>query len=83
MALLADLTPDSRMGRAMGTNNVLGDLGGGLGPVVTLPLVETTGFTPIYVACAVVPLVAGAVLLASIHRHTGSIHPTTDRAVDD
>ncbi len=32
MALLADLTPDERMGRAVGTNNVLGDVGGGLGP---------------------------------------------------
>jgi len=65
MALLADLTPDERMGRAMGTNNVLGDFGGGLGPVVTLPLVEHVGFAPIYAACAVVPLVAGVVLLGS------------------
>ncbi|MFC6729992.1 MFS transporter, partial [Natronoarchaeum mannanilyticum] len=31
MALIADLTPDERMGRAMGTNNVLGDVGGALG----------------------------------------------------
>ncbi|WP_338742093.1 MFS transporter [Haloplanus salilacus] len=70
MALLADLTPDERMGRAMGTNNVLGDFGGGLGPVVTLPLVEHAGFAPIYAACAVVPLVAGAVLLGSLYTET-------------
>jgi sugar phosphate permease len=40
IALLADLTPTERTGRAMGTNNVFGDLGGGLGPVVTLPPVR-------------------------------------------
>jgi MFS family permease len=83
MALLADLTPDERMGRAMGTNNILGDLGGGLGPVVTLPLVDTVGFAPIYVACAVVPLLSGGVLLAGLYVQTGSIRPKTERPADD
>jgi MFS family permease len=83
MALLADLTPDERMGRAMGTNNVLGDLGGGLGPVVTLPLVDTVGFTAIYVACAVVPLIAGAVLLGGLYARTGELRPEADPAADD
>jgi len=75
MALLADLTPDERMGRASGTNNVLGDVGGGLGPMVSLPLIETVGFAPIYAACAVVPLAAGGVLLAGIRRETGTFLP--------
>ena len=75
MALLADLTPDERMGRASGTNNVLGDVGGGLGPMVSLPLIETVGFAPIYAACATVPLVAGAVLLVGVRRETGTFLP--------
>jgi MFS family permease len=77
VALLADVTPDERMGRAMGTNNVLGDVGGALGPVVTLPLVDSLDFSTIYLACAVVPLVAGGVLLVGLYVETGSLDPKT------
>lgn len=77
IALLADLTPDERMGRAMGTNNVLGDIGGGLGPMISLPLVESVGFTPVYTACALVPLLAGGVLLYGVYVQTGSVSPRT------
>lgn len=83
MALLADLTPDERMGRAMGTNNVLGDLGGGLGPMLSLPLVDSVGFTPVYAACAVLPLAAGAVLLGGVYAQTGRIRPATERVPGD
>jgi MFS family permease len=83
MALLADLTPNGRMGRAMGTNNVLGDLGGGLGPLVSLPLVERAGFAPVYLACAVVPLLAGVLLFGSVYSQTGSVVPHTEAARDD
>ena len=75
MALLADLTPDERMGRASGTNNVLGDVGGGLGPMMSLPLIEAVGFTPIYAACAALPLLAGGVLLLGVRRETGTFLP--------
>jgi MFS family permease len=75
MALLADLTPDERMGRASGTNNVLGDVGGGLGPMVSLPLIDAVGFAPVYAACAVMPLVAGVALLAGVRRETGTFLP--------
>jgi len=75
MALLADLTPDERMGRASGTNNVLGDVGGGLGPLVSLPLIEAVGFAPIYAACAALPLLAGCVLLLGVRRETGTFLP--------
>ncbi|MEZ3162716.1 MFS transporter [Halorubrum sp. RMP-47] len=75
MALLADLTPDERMGRASGTNNVLGDVGGGLGPLVSLPLIQAVGFTPIYAACAALPLLAGCVLLLGVRRETGTFLP--------
>jgi len=78
MALLADLTPDERTGRAMGTNNVLGDLGGGLGPLVTLPLVESVGFAPIYAACAAIPLFAGVALVGGLYTETSSIRPKTE-----
>ncbi|NGM68133.1 MFS transporter [Natronolimnobius sp. AArcel1] len=78
IALLADLTPNDRMGRATGTNNVLGDIGGGLGPLVSLPLVETVGFWPIYAVCALLPLLAGAILLAGMKHETGHVFPTTD-----
>lgn len=75
MALLADLMPDERMGRAAGTNNVLGDVGGGLGPMISLPLVEIVGFTPIYIACAFVPMLAGAILLFGLKKETGTMLP--------
>jgi len=78
MALLADLTPTERMGRATGTNNVLGDIGGGLGPMVSLPLVEVVGFWPIYAACAIMPVIAGGVLVAGIYTETGQLSPTTE-----
>ncbi|GAA0526140.1 Predicted arabinose efflux permease, MFS family [Halorubrum aquaticum] len=78
MALLADLTPDERMGRASGTNNVFGDVGGGLGPMVSLPLVESVGFAPVYAACAAVPLAAGIALLVGVRRETGTFVPGRD-----
>mgnify|MGYP000554333266 FL=1 len=83
MALLADLTPGDRMGRAMATNNVFGDLGGGLGPMVSLPLIDVVGFGPVYAACAVVPLLAGAALLAGLYHQTGSVNPRTATPSDD
>lgn len=75
MALLADLTPNERMGRAAGTNNVFGDIGGGLGPMVSLPLVEVVGFGPLYAACALIPLLAGGVLLLGVRAETGTFIP--------
>lgn len=78
MALLADLTPDGRMGRAVGTNNVFGDIGGGLGPMISLPLVSVVGFWPVYVACAVLPLIAGAILLLGVRHETGQFLPQVD-----
>jgi MFS family permease len=83
VALLADLTPNERTGRAMGTNNVLGDLGGGLGPMISLPLVELVGFGPVYAACAVVPLLAGVVLVAGVYVRTGRFDPSTQWVTDD
>ncbi|WP_436906927.1 MFS transporter [Halosimplex marinum] len=77
MALLADLTPNDRTGRAMATNNVLGDLGGGLGPMVSLPVVESVGFAPVYAACALIPLVAGGLLVVGVYAQTGSLNPRT------
>ena len=78
MALLADLTPEERMGRAVGTNNVFGDIGGGIGPIVSLPLVELVGFWPIYLSCAVLPVVAGGILLWGIYHETGELTPSVD-----
>lgn len=78
MALLADLVPDDRMGRAVGTNNVLGDVGGGFGPIVALPLVDLVGFWPVYLACAAIPLVAALVLLGGVRRETGHFVPSVE-----
>ena len=78
MALLADMTPDDRMGRAVGTNNVLGDVGGGLGPLATLPLIDTIGFLPVYFACAAMPFLAAAALLGGVYRETGQFLPGRD-----
>lgn len=83
LALLADLTPTERTGRAMGTNNVLGDLGGGLGPMVSLPLVNSVGFAPVYAACALIPLLAGVVLVGAVYARTGQFSPRTSGPADD
>jgi DHA1 family multidrug resistance protein-like MFS transporter len=76
-ALLADLTPPDRTGRAMGTNNVFGDIGGGLGPMLSLPLVDVVGYGEIYAACALLPVLAAVVLVAGVYRETGSVRPGT------
>ncbi|GAB3663973.1 MFS transporter [Halopiger thermotolerans] len=75
-ALLADLTPEERVGRAMGTNNVFGDVGGALGPLVSLPLVDAVGFEFVYGLSAILPLLAGVVLLTGIYAHTGRVSPS-------
>ncbi|AGN00601.1 major facilitator superfamily protein [Salinarchaeum sp. Harcht-Bsk1] len=76
-ALLADLTPAERTGRAMGTNNVFGDVGGGLGPLISLPLIDVVGFGPIYAACAFLPAIAAVVLVVGVYAETGSVRPGT------
>jgi MFS family permease len=78
MALLADLVPDNQMGRAVGTNNVFGDIGGGFGPIITLPFVDSIGFWPIYLACAALPLIAAGVLLGGVRRETGQFVPRVE-----
>lgn len=83
MALLGDLTPPARMGRATGTTNVLGDIGGGLGPLIALPAVETIGFVPVYAACALIPLAAGLVLLGGVYTYTGEFSPTVSTVPGD
>ena len=76
MALLGDLTPNEGMGRAVGTNNVFGDIGGGLGPVISLPIIDAVGFVPVYLACGALPIVAAVVLLAGVYRETGQFVPS-------
>ncbi len=83
IALLADLTPEERMGRAMGTNNVLGDVGGGLGPMISLPLATVVGFEVLYAASAIIALLAGAVLVAGVYAHTGTLSPTISDSASD
>lgn len=78
MALLADLTPDMEMGRAVGTNNVFGDIGGGLGPLITLPIIDQLGFWPVYVSCAALPVIGALVLLIGVVRETGQLLPAVD-----
>lgn len=76
MALLGDLIVDDEMGRAVGTNNVFGDIGGGFGPIVTLPIVDMVGFWPVYLSCAILPLLAALILLGGVRRETGTFFPT-------
>ncbi len=76
MALLGDLTADERMGRAVGTTNVLGDVGGTLGPIISLPLVQVIGFSSLYFLTALLPLVAAVLLLIGIRRRTGLLFPS-------
>lgn len=77
MALLADLTPADRMGRASGTTNLFSDIGGGLGPVLALPLIDRLGFAPVYTTAAAMPLLAIVVLVVGMYRHTGRVLPRT------
>jgi len=81
MALLADLTPDERMGRASATTNVFSDIGGGLGPVLSLPLIARVGFEPVYLVAAAFPLVAVGILAAGMHRYAGHVFAATNGAV--
>jgi MFS family permease len=82
MALLADLTPEDRMGRASGTTNVFSDIGGGLGPIISLPLIEATGFVPVYTAAAGFPLFAGTALVVGLYVSTGELFPKTGGSSD-
>ena len=75
MALLADLTPGERMGRAVGTNNVLGDVGGAFGPILSLPVVDVIGFRPVFLASAALPVAATVVLFVGLRRATGRFFP--------
>lgn len=67
VSLLGDLTADGRMGRATGTYNALGDLGASVGLLVSLPLAGLVGFPSLYRLTALVPVVAGAVILAGLY----------------
>ncbi|WMT08618.1 MFS transporter [Natrinema thermotolerans] len=80
-ALLADLTPEDRMGRAMGTNNVFGDVGGAVGPLLSLPFAEAIGFDVLYALSATIPLLAGAILVVGIYTYTGSLSPTVEESI--
>jgi len=80
-ALLADLTPEERMGRAMGTNNVFGDVGGALGPLISLPFANVIGFDVLYALSAIIPLLAGVVLVVGIYTYTGSLSPTVEESI--
>jgi len=82
MALLADLTPEARMGRASGTTNVFSDIGGGLGPIISLPLIEATGFVPVYTAAAGFPLFAAVALVVGLYVSTGELFPKTGGSSD-
>jgi hypothetical protein len=66
------------MGRAIGTNNVFGDIGGGFGPIVTLPVIDAIGFSPVYLACAALPAAAAVILLGGVVRETGRAVPAVD-----
>ena len=77
MALLADLTPEQRMGRASGTTNVFSDIGGGLGPIISLPLIDAFGFVPVYTFAAGFPLFAAVSLVTGLYVFTGQVFPKT------
>ena len=77
MALLADFTPEARMGRASGTINIFSDIGGGLGPVVGLPLIDAVGFKAVFTGSALLPLLGAAALLGGLYWQTGRVFPST------
>ncbi|GGN95536.1 MULTISPECIES: MFS transporter [Haloarcula] len=67
VSLLGDLTADSRMGRATGTYNALGDLGASVGLLVSLPLAGLIGFPSLYRLTAFVPVVAATAVMAGLY----------------
>ena len=83
MALLADFTPSERMGRASGTVNIFSDIGGGLGPIVGLPLIDAVGFRLVYMLSALLPLVGAVVLLAGLYWQTGRLFPSKESEPTD
>jgi MFS family permease len=62
LAYLGDISPSEDVGKLGGVYNVFRDVGGVLGPVVALPLASTVGFAIEYLACAVVALLAAALV---------------------
>lgn len=62
LAYLGDISPAEDVGKLGGVYNVVRDVGGILGPVVALPLASTVGFAAEYLACAVVALLAAALV---------------------
>jgi len=64
-AYLGDISPPEDMAKLGGAYDVLGDLGGILGPMVALPAASRVGFDAVYLGCAGLGVVA-AVLVAKI-----------------
>lgn len=77
MALLADLTPTERIGRASATVNVFSDIGGGLGPIIALPLIDRIGFQLVYGGAALLPVLGAVLLLVGMYRYAGRMFPPT------
>jgi len=67
----------------MATDNVFSDLGCGLSPMVSLPLVKSVGSSSVYAACAVIPLLVGRLLVVDIYSQTGTLNPRTASLSDD
>jgi len=44
---------------------------------LSLLVVESIGFSPVYAACAIIPLLAGLCLLDGVYFQTGSVDPRT------
>jgi hypothetical protein len=65
------------MGRASGTTNVFSDIGGGLGPIISLPLIDAFGFVPVYTFAAGFPLFAAVSLVTGLYVFTGQVFPKT------
>jgi hypothetical protein len=61
-------------------HNVFGDLGSTLGPLVALPLVGRVGFAAEYLACAVLALGAGVLVVRTL---LGDVLPATAAPADD
>jgi len=62
LAYLGDISPAEDVGKLGGVYNAVRDVGGIVGPVVALPLASTVGFAAEYLACAVVALLAAALV---------------------
>jgi MFS family permease len=68
LAFLSEITAENDLGKIGGVYNMSGDLGSTVGPLVAIPAIEIIGFRYGYIACALLVILAQALVVGSLVR---------------